>query len=410
MAKLSLKKSLSLVDATAISLGAIIGAGVFVLLGNTIDLAGPAAMLSIVVGFFVAALTALSFSELSVFLPREGGAYEFAHELVGPFAGFVTGFLWLFSNIVACAVLALGFSSYLSALVPLPANAVAFAICCALTLVNLAEVKRVAALNNALVGVKLLTLFFFVVVGLLSFNVSRFTPFAPNGLPGVLTGAAIFFFAFGGFARITTASQEVKNARENVPKAILFSLGISFVLYFAVAVVAVGLSRPGMSTSSGFLAQEISSTGISGAFEVVSIGALAAIASVLLTTILGASRVLYAMARNREAPQILFEVSSTRVPSKAVLFVGLVAGIISLSGDLFFVASVSSFAMLAYYGAANYSVLKLRHTRLPKLVPLLGLLSCAVLALSLPVQSIILGLAATFTAAVFYYCSCARKR
>lgn len=406
MANGKLKKTISLLDATSIGIGAIVGAGIFVVLGVATGLAGPAVIASIIIAGAVALLTALSFVRLSRTTQKEGGAYEFAHELLPPFWAFLTGFLWIVSNVVAGATVALGFSLYLSSLFPsLPVAPTAALACLVATALNYSGMKRSVSTNNVLVAAKVLVLLFFVLAGFLFFKAGGFSSIGSAPLGGVLSGAAIIFFAYGGFARITVVSEEVKNAKQNVPRAIMLALAASTVLYILVAIAAVGLggsSQP--STSGAFLASSISLTGIPYAVLIIALGALAATASVLLTTVMGVSRVAFAMARNNDAPKAFSSVdSASGVPRNAVLAAGIASALLALLGDLALVASVSSFAMLAYYAAANYAAIKLKATRYSKIVSAAGLVSCFALMAFLSQQSLLIGAFAVLCGAAYYF-------
>jgi basic amino acid/polyamine antiporter, APA family len=219
--RVSLKPTLSLFDATAINVGAIVGAGIFVVTGIVAGLAGSAMLVSLVLAAVVSLFTALSFAELSANLPQEGGAYEFAYHLVSPFTGFIAGWMWVISNTFVGAAVALGFSSYLAAIIPrLPVQPVAIAITIALAFLNIIGTKSSATVNNILVVAKILILFFFIGLGSLRINYANLSPFDPFH-PGVLYGAYFVFFAFSGFARISLMSAEVKNPRKTVPRSII---------------------------------------------------------------------------------------------------------------------------------------------------------------------------------------------
>ncbi len=193
---MELKRSLGLFDAFAIGLGAIIGAGIFVVIGVAASLAGPALFLSIFIAGLVSAFTAASFVHLVRFIPREGGGYEYAHELVSPFAGFISGWMWLLSNIVTGSVVALGFASYLAVYIPLPVNLMAAFACLVITGINYMGARDSAYVNNLLVVFKLVILILFVVFGLSLINGAFFSPFAPNGAIGVMEGAAVSLLRF----------------------------------------------------------------------------------------------------------------------------------------------------------------------------------------------------------------------
>jgi len=406
MANGKLKKTISLLDATSIGIGAIVGAGIFVVLGVATGLAGSAVVVSIIIAGAVAFLTASSFVRLSMATQKEGGAYEFAHEFLPQFWASLIGFLWLVSNVVSGATVALGFSFYLSSLFSgLPVAPVAALACLVATVLNYSGMKRSVSVNNMLVAAKILVLLFFVFAGFLFFKADNFSSVGSASLAGVLSGAAIIFFAYGGFARITVVSEEVKNAKQNVPRAIMLALAVSTVLYILVSIAAVGLGSSSQSFTSGaFLALSIGSTGIPYAVLIVSIGALAATASVLLTTVMGVSRVAFAMARNNDAPKTFSSVDyGSGVPRNAVLAAGITSALLTLIGNLALVASVSSFALLTYYAAANYAAIRLKAGLYSKIASVAGLISCFTLLAFLSQQSLIVGAFTVLCGAVYYY-------
>jgi APA family basic amino acid/polyamine antiporter len=229
--RLKLKPTLGLLDATAISVGAIIGAGIFVVTGIVAGMAGPALLISMVIAAAVSLLTALSFAELSAWLPREGSVYEFSYRLISPFAGFMAGWMWMLGNTFGGAAVSLGFAYYFTSLFPfLQPKLIAALLCLAFTVLNHIGIKRSATLNNLLVGSKLVILIFFVVLGLGYVKVGNFRPFIPS-YEGILFGACYIFFAYGGFARVSVVAEEVKDAEHTVPRAILLSLLISTIFY-----------------------------------------------------------------------------------------------------------------------------------------------------------------------------------
>jgi APA family basic amino acid/polyamine antiporter len=405
VAKGKLRKTISLLDATAIGIGAIVGAGIFVVLGVATGLAGPAVILSIILAGAVSMLTASSFVRLSRATQKEGGTYEFAHELLSPFLAFLTGFLWVASNVVVGATVALGFSLYLSSLLPfVPVVPAAVLACLVVTAINCSSMKGSVSTNNALVAAKLLTLLFFALVGFMFFKAGSFSAMGSAPLTGVLSGAAIIFFAYGGFARITVVSEEVKNPEQNVYRAIILALAASTLIYLVVTIAAVGLG-PGQAAASGaFLASLIGSTGVPYAPLIVSLGALAATGSVLLTAVLGVSRVMFAMARNNDAPAAFATVDPVSgVPKNAVLAAGIASAALALAGDLALVASVSSFALLAYYAVANYAAIKLKSGIFARIASVAGLVSCFGLMAFLSQQSLILGGLLVLCGMAYYY-------
>ncbi|MEM3566533.1 MAG: amino acid permease [Candidatus Bathyarchaeia archaeon] len=404
-----LKPTLGLLDATAISIGAIVGAGIYVVTGIAAGSAGPALIVSMVLAAAISMLTAMSFAELTAWKPIEGSIYEYAYQLISPFAGFLTGWMWVISNTFAGAAVSLGFANYLCALFPsLPSNIVAAVFCFLFTMLNYFGIRQSALLNNILVAAKLSILGFFTIYGFFHVNPSNFASFNPFQV-GVLSGAFYIFFAYGGFARVAVVAEEVKDARKNVPRAIMLSLAISTVVYILVGFVAVGLVEASrLAGSNSPLAEAISVTGNSLAVYIVSAGGLIATASVLLTAVLGVSRMAYAMARRKDLPQALSRLHPKyNTPYLSIWIVGATMMLLVLFVDIARVVAISNFALLFYYMLANVSALRLKmHNRMhPKIVPFLGAISCiALLIFTLFVlpQAWILG-AATLAAGVVYF-------
>jgi len=404
-----LKPSLGLFDATAISIGAIIGAGIFVVTGIAAREAGSALIVSMLIAAIIALLTALSFAELTAWLPKEGSIYEYACMLISPFAGFLVGWMWMLSNTFTGAAVSLGFAYYLTAVFPgLNANLIAAIICIAFTIINFLGVRQSALFNNFLVAAKLLILTFFIILGLAYVKPTNFTPFAPFEV-GVLYGAYYIFFAYGGFARVAVIAEEVKDAKRNVPRAILLSLLISTIFYMLVGIVAIGLvGATKLSGSNSPLAEAISITGNAAAVYVVSAGGLLATASVLLTSILGVSRVAYAMARRKDLPQALSRLHPKyNTPYYSILVMGFLMTLLVLFIDLTKVVAISTFALLFYYAMANVSALRLKVQKkiYPRIIPALGIATCLALLIFIlfaSPEAWIIGVTALMAGAVYY--------
>jgi APA family basic amino acid/polyamine antiporter len=401
-----LKPALGLFDAAAISVGAIIGAGIYVVTGIAAGLAGPAVMISMVVAGLIAVLTALSFAGLSAALPKEGGGYEYAFRLISPYAGFLSGWMWVVSNMFGGAAVALGFAHYLAAFFPgLPPVAGASGLCLVMTLLNYGGIRHSASVNNVLVIAKVAILLFFIGAGLGFVRLGNFHPFVPRGGLGVLKGSAILFFAYGGYARVTTTAEEVKAASRTIPRAIILALTVSTVLYLGTAFVAVGLiGSQGLAASHSPLGLAISQTKNALAVYLVSLGAIIATASVLLMTILGMSRMTFAMARNGQMPAFLSRLHPRFcTPHFAILSTGLGAWVLVFGGFPRAVA-VGTFALLFHHGLANLAALRLspEKRRLPRVIPSLGLLSCASLLTFLSRDAWVIGLAGLTLGTLLY--------
>ena len=203
---MGLKRTLNLLDATAVGIGAIIGAGIFVVLGIAIGYAGPSIVISIIIAGLVASFTAFSFAELGSAIPKEGGAYEYSFELISPSVGFVVGCLWLFAQVMAGAAISLGFASYFAAMFPVfPIKLVAVTAALILTGLNLIGIKQSTTVNNVLVIIKIAVLALFIGFGLFQVHPQNFSQFSPNGLSGILQGAGFIFFCISWFWKNSSA-------------------------------------------------------------------------------------------------------------------------------------------------------------------------------------------------------------
>jgi APA family basic amino acid/polyamine antiporter len=413
----ALKPSLGLFDAVAVSVGAIIGGGIFVVTGIAAGLAGSALVISMITAALISLLTASSFVQLTTWQPKEGSIYEYSYQLISPFAGFLVGWMWILSNTFAGAAVSLGFAYYLTALIPsLNANYVAAIICLTFTAINYYSIKESAQINNILVTAKLLILTFFIAYGLTFINPTNFQPFKPLDA-GVFSGAVFFFFAYGGFARTAVIAEEVKNAKHNVPRAMLIALAISTIVYVLVGITAVGLIGPTrLANSNSPLEEAMKATGNPTASTIIALGGILATASVLLTSILGVSRMTYAMAKRKDLPHALSRLDPKRnTPALSTWIIGSIMTILVLVTDLSRVVAVSSFAMLFFYTLANISALRLRTEKRnwQRILPALGAVSCLTLLgfeLIASLQSWIIGTACLLVGAVYYVAKQRLKR
>lgn len=403
-----LKRSIGLWSAVAINVGAIIGGGIFVVTGIVAGYAGSALVVSMVIAGIIAFLTAWSFAKLTAWQPVEGSVYEYGRQLVSPYAGFLAGWMWLVANTFTGAAVSLGFAYYLTAAFPsLPTGLVAAVLCLGFTALNLVGARESAGVNNVLVAIKLAVLAFFVAFGVLHVNAGNFIPFVPLS-SGVLYGTFFIFFAYGGFARVAVVAEEVKDAKRNVPRAMLLSLGISMVVYVLVGLVAVGLLGPvGLAGSSSPLSAAVGTTGNSLAVQIVSVGGLVATASVLLTSILGVSRMAYSMARRNDLPSVLARLHSRFLtPYWAILVSGVLMAVLVLFVDLTRVVAISTFALLFNYSITNVAAFKLKNGhKWQRFVPLLGLATCLLLlafVLFASPQAWLIGVVFLFVGTAYY--------
>jgi basic amino acid/polyamine antiporter, APA family len=408
----TLKRSIGLWSAVAINVGAIIGGGIFVVTGIAAGYAGSAMIISMIFAGAIAFLTATSLAKLTAWQPVEGGSYEYGRQLISPFAGFLSGWMWLVANTFTGAAVSLGFAAYLASAVPgIPTNIVAAIMCLVFTGLNLVGAKQSASVNNIFVAVKLAILAFFVVFGAFNANMANFAPFTPVS-SGVLYATFFIFFAYGGFARVSVVAEEIKDAKRNVPRAMMLSLGISMLVYVLVGLVAVGLlGAPGLAASSSPLSSAIMVTGSPLAVQLVAVGGLVATASVLLTAILGVSRMAYSMARREDLPSPLATLHSRfHVPSYSIIGTGVLMAALVLFVDLTQVVAISTFALVFTYCVTNVAAYKLKNgNRRWRFLPLLALATCIMLLgflLFASTQSWIIGVAFLFVGAIYYALRC----
>lgn len=395
-----LRRDLGLLDAVGIGFGAIVGAGIFVVTGVAAGIAGPAFLVGLFIAAVAATCNALSSAQLAAEYPQSGGTYEYGYRVLNPWAGFAAGWMFLTSKIAAAGTVALGLAGYLDAVAPgLHPRVVAVGAIVIFTALNYFGVRRSSRANLAVVVVSLGALLAFVVAGLAtgSFQASNLTPFAPTGWRGIMESAAILFFAYTGYARIATLGEEVREPKRTIPRAILVTIIGAVLLYFAVALTAVGATGAArMSNTAAPLQIAAGAFGTPWVAIVVSVGGVTAMLGVILSQLLGLSRMAFAMARRRDLPVFLEHVHPRhRVPGRAVLVIGVLAAAVAATGTLRGVASAAAFTILIYYGIASLSALRMpRDAKLyPDWVPVLGFVSCGVLALSLTPSIIFTGLA-----------------
>ncbi len=399
-----LRRDVALTDAIGIGLGAIIGAGIFVVTGLAAKVAGPSFILGLFVAAVAASCNALSAAELAATYPQSGGTYEYGYRLLNPIAGFAAGWMFVVSKIAAGGTVALGLASYCSAFLPHQlVRVAAVVIALILTGLNLLGIKKAGKLNLTIVAVTLTGLLAFVVMGTSSVQSAHFHPFLAFGWRGMFQSAALMFFAYTGYARVATLSEEVHDPARTIPRAVIWSLAISVCVYAAVSIVATGIvGAPALAASPSPLQTAARALHVHGVVAAVSVAGITAMIGVLLSQIMGVSRTILAMARRADLPPVLATIDGTvSVPRAAVIVTGAAICLIGVFGRLDLIAQTASLSILLYYGIANVAALKLpRESRLFRpVVPALGLALCAILALS--VSPVVIGYEAILLALGF---------
>lgn len=392
----SLRRDLGTVDAVAIGFGAIVGAGIFVVTGIAAGIAGPALLIGLGIAGCAAAANALSSAQLAAEYPQSGGTYEYGYRVLNPWLGFSAGWMFLAGKIAAAGTVGLGLAGYLERVVPgLQPRVIAVGAIVLFTILNYFGVRRSSLVNQIIVAVSLGSLLIFLGAMAGSLSVENLRPFAPAGAGGVLEAAALLFFAYTGYARIATLGEEVRNPRTTIPRAVIITIAGAIVLYTLVALVAVGAAgAERLASSSAPLILAAETAGMPWLTVVVAAGALIAMLGVVLSQLLGLSRMVFAMARRGDLPSLLAATHPDHsVPHRAVLIVGAIAAVVAATGTLRGVAEAAAFTILIYYWIANLAALRMpREAKLyGDFVPLFGLLACTVLALSLDPRAILTG-------------------
>lgn len=396
-----LRRQLGTGDAVVVGVSSMLGAGVFAALAPAAGAAGAGLLVGLAVAALVAACNATSSAQLAVQHPSSGGTYLFGRRQLGPWWGYVAGWGFVVGKTASCAAMALTAAAYA---VPGPwQRPTAAVLVLVLAALGYRGVTRTARAARVLLVVVLLALALVVVSAVAGRGGPPVAGSPLDGLlgpgdggwRGVLQAAGLLFFAFAGYARVTTLAEEVRAPERTIPRAVLLALAVVLVVYAVVAVAALGALGPAaLAAASAPLEQVVASGPWPGGGALVRVGAVAACLGALLALLAGISRTALAMAREGDLPRWLAAVHPRRgVPHHAEVAVAAVVAVAVLLGDVREVIGFSSFGVLVYYLVANLSALtQTREHRLaPRAVAVLGAAGCVVLAVSLPVSSVVAG-------------------
>ena len=395
----ALRRRLGIADAVTIGLGSMIGAGIFVALAPAAAAAGSGLLIALAIAAIVAYCNATSSARLAALYPQSGGTYVYGRERLGGFWGYTAGWSFVVGKTASCAAMALTVGIYAW---PAHAHAVAVAAVLVLTAVNYAGIEKSALLTRLIVAVVLAVLAAVVVVVLGAGDFDGSQLFGDDaGIHGVLQAAGILFFAFAGYARIATLGEEVRDPKRTIPLAIPIALGVTLAVYAIVAVAVLAeLGSAVLAASSAPLADAVRAAGHSGLEPVIRAGAVVAALGSLLSLILGVSRTTLAMARDRHLPHALAAVHPRfATPYRAELVVGGLVAVIAAVGDVRESIGFSAFAVLVYYAIANASAMTLGR----RVIPVVGLAGCLLLAVLLPISSVLLGTGVVLIGALGYW-------
>ncbi|MFH0901460.1 MAG: amino acid permease [Pseudomonadota bacterium] len=427
-----LRRVLGPISLTSLGVGAIIGAGIFVLTGmGARDHAGPALTLSFVVAGMGCAFTALCYAEFASMLPVAGSAYTYAYATLGEFVAWIIGWDLIIEYSMASAAVAVGWSGYLLKLlalfhiklpfwlandyftakamlasnspllagfsdltiptvlgIPVAFNLPAMLVILVITAILVKGIRESAGFNATMVAIKLVVVLFVIFVGSFYVDTKNWTPFMPMGWMGMFAGAGYIFFAYIGFDSVSTHAEEAINPRRDVPIGIIASLAICTVLYIAVAAVMTGMEHYSRIDISAPIASAFVAKGLSVAVFIISIAAVAGITSVLLVLMLSQPRVFLAMARDGLLPRSVFGTVHPRfrTPHRATMLMGAVVSLVAALTPIEDIAKLVNIGTLLAFVIVCAAVWVMRHThperprpfRCPwvPVVPLLGIVFC----------------------------------
>ncbi|KUH39666.1 MULTISPECIES: amino acid permease [Streptomyces] len=403
----SLRRSLSMWQLTMISIGATLGTGIFVVLGEAVPEAGPAVTLAFVFAGLTALFSALSYAELAGTIPVAGSSYSYAYATMGELVAWVCGWCLLLEYGVSVAAVAVGWGDYLNQLldgtigVTLPEaltappgeggifNLPALIVVMLAMVFLLGGAKESARANTIMVAVKIGALVLFCAIGFTGFRSGNYADFMPLGISSVGAAGAVLFFSYIGFDAASTAGEEAKDPKRDLPRAIMLSLVIVTALYVLVAAVAVGAwdwkKFAGSEATLAAIMNDV--TGQSFWGTLLAAGAVISIASVVLTVLYGQTRILFAMSRDGLIPKVFARVSpKTGTPRVNTVLVSVFCGVLAAAVPLGELVNATSIGTLFAFALVNVAVVILRHTRpeldrtfkvpFGPLFPVLGFLFC----------------------------------
>jgi basic amino acid/polyamine antiporter, APA family len=434
-----LRKALGPIDLIVFGIGVIIGTGIFVLTGvAAANFAGPAISLSFVFSGIACALAALCYAEFASTVPVAGSAYTFSYASIGEFFAWIIGWDLILEFTVGAATVSVGWSQYFNRIlesffgVSLPpaitgevVNLPAAAIALILTVILVIGIRLSSGFNLTVTTIKLAVVFFFIGLGIFFVNTANWSPFIPPaggtvesvstegggpsllqyltgaeqqafGFAGIITAAAIVFFAYIGFDVVATTSEEARNPRRDLPIGILGSLAICTILYVLVSQIMTGIVPYNELDPEAPMASVFRDIGLNWAAGLVSVGAICGLTSVIMILMLGQSRVAFAMSRDNLLPRYFARAHPRfRTPYRITILTGVVVALIAAFVDLTRLAELVNIGTLFAFCLVSVGVMILRRTQpdLPRafrtplvpVVPILAILFCLYLMVSLPV-------------------------
>lgn len=408
-----LAKCLTVFDLTFLGIGAIIGAGIFILTGIVAATqAGPAIVFSYIVAGLACAFAALSYAELAASVGGCGSAYGYAYAGFGELIAWIVGWDLLLEYAISVSAVSVGWSGYANDFLasigakiphsllhgPLDGgtmNVLSFGIITVLTTLLILGVKSSTRFNNLMVMTKLAVIILFIVIASTEVHVENWSPFMPFGWGGVMKGASLIFFAYVGFDAVSTAAEEAINPQRDLPIGIIGSLIICTLIYIVVAFLLTGIAHYSTLNVSSPISHSLLVLGYKTSAGLIGVGAIAGLTTVMLVLFYGLTRVFLAMSRDGLLPHIFAKTNpSTKTPIRIILLCGILMASVSAMVPISDLAELVNIGTLFAFIIVCGGVLHLRKSRpdMPRpfktpgmpVVPILGIISCLYLILNLP--------------------------
>jgi APA family basic amino acid/polyamine antiporter len=415
-----LKRHMGLFHLTMYGVGLILGAGIYVLIGEAAGFAGNSMWISFLLGSIVAIFAGLSYAELVALFPRAAAEYTFVkNAFKNNFFAFIIGWLTAITSMIVAATVALGFAGYFTQFVELPITVVAVFLIGILSLVNFIGIKESSWANTIFA---IITAGGLMLIIFLGFSTDPIEPInyieMPNGITGIILAFVLIFFAFIGFEDMANVAEEVRKPHKTIPRAIILSIIITGVIYILVSMSVVRiLSWEELASSSAPLADAAHNVlGVNGG-TTLSVVALFATASTVLITLVAGARILYGMAKSNSLPQFLGKVhSKTKTPWIAVVGILITSIAFAFVGDIVIIANITVFAVVITFAVINLAVIVLRYTeselerpfKVPinvgkfPILPLFGFGTTIYMAIQFEIEILLIGLAIIVIGTIFY--------
>ena len=402
---ITLRRDLGLFEATIAGVGIIVGAGIYVLIGAAAGHAGNGVWISFLIAAFVAMLTGLSYAELSSIYDEDSGEYSYVKHTFGKKFAFIVGYLVLMAGIIGAAAVSLGFAGYFNAMFGFN-NIIITALGAILffTLLNLKGIKQSMRVNSFLTVVSILGLLFIIFLALPRLGSINYMDF--SSIPGILKASSLIFFAYLGFDSVVQLSEETRNPRKNIPKALLLALGISTLIYILVAFASISVISPEvLGQSKSPLADVATVIMGSKAGLLLAVIAILSTSNTILLELIAMSRLIYGMSQSYKKLNFLSTVNKlTNTPHFAIIATSIFVVLFMLIGKIETVAEITNFSVFIIFAAINLSLIKSRYIKHKKemfheplnirkfpVMALLGLITTLLMIVNLELNVILLG-------------------